>query len=75
MTRDHGPVDVSLVVGGQSLVVADGAAVAGDPRHGALHDPPAGQDLEGVQVIGRLTISSVSFGLSLVRAQVTSLPA
>jgi dihydrofolate reductase len=29
---DHGPVDVGLVVGGQPLVVADGPAVAGDPR-------------------------------------------
>jgi hypothetical protein len=49
---DHGPVDAGLVVSGQPLVVADGAAVAGDPGQGALDDPPAGQDLEGVQVIG-----------------------
>src|SRR5690348_3293152 len=47
---DHGPVDVGLVVGGQPLVIADGAAVAGDPGQRPLHDPPAGQYLEGVQV-------------------------
>jgi len=29
---DHGPVDIGLVAGGQPLVVADGPAVAGDPR-------------------------------------------
>ena len=28
---DHGPVDVGFVVGGQPLVVPDGAPVAGDP--------------------------------------------
>jgi hypothetical protein len=50
MTMDHGPVGVSFVVGGQPLVVADGAAMAGDPGQGPLHDPPAGQHLEGVQV-------------------------
>jgi hypothetical protein len=46
-----GPVDDGLVVGGQPLVVADGAA-AGDPGQGALDDPAAGQHLERVQVIG-----------------------
>ena len=50
--HDHGPVDVGFVVGGQPLVVADGAAVAGDPRQRPLDHPPAGQDLKGVQVIG-----------------------
>ena len=49
---DHGPVDVGLVVGGQPFVVADGAAVAGNPGQGPLDHPPAGQDFEGVQVIG-----------------------
>ena len=37
---------------GQPLVVADGAAVPGDPGQGPLDDPPAGQHLEGVQVTG-----------------------
>ena len=50
--HDHGPVDVGLVVGGQPFVVADGPAVAGDPRQRPLHHPPAGQHLKGVQVIG-----------------------
>src|SRR6266487_4805740 len=49
---DHRPVDVGFVVGGQPLIVSDGAPVAGDPRQRPLHYPPAGQDLEGVQVIG-----------------------
>ena len=49
---DHGPVDDGLVVFGEAFVVADGAPAAGDPGQGALDDPPAGQDLEGVQVIG-----------------------
>jgi hypothetical protein len=40
------------VVGGQAFVVAGAAAVAGDPGQGALDDPAAGQDLEGVQGIG-----------------------
>ena len=48
----HGPHDHGFVAGGQALVVADGAAVAGDPGQRPLHDPPAGQYLEGVQVIG-----------------------
>jgi hypothetical protein len=49
---DHGPVDVGFVVGGQPFVVPDGAPVADDPRQSSLDHPPAGQDLEGVQVIG-----------------------
>src|SRR5436309_13041747 len=49
---DHGPVDDGLVVCGQPLVVAGGAAVAGDPGQGAPGDPAAGQHLEGVQVTG-----------------------
>src|SRR5205809_6801121 len=47
---DHGPVDDGLVVCGQPLVVAGGAAVAGDPGQGALDDPAAGPHLGGVQV-------------------------
>src|SRR6266496_3718817 len=35
---------------GQALVVADAAAVLADPGEGALDDPAAGQDLEGVRV-------------------------
>src|SRR5690242_15427600 len=49
---DHGPVDIGLVVGGQPFVVPHGAPVTSDPRQGALHHPPAGQDLECMQVIG-----------------------
>jgi hypothetical protein len=49
---DHGPVDVGLLVGGQPFVVPHGPPVAGDPGQGPLDDPTAGQDLEGVQVIG-----------------------
>jgi hypothetical protein len=49
---DHGPVDDGLVVLGETFVVADGASAAGDPGQRPLDDPPAGQDLEGVQVIG-----------------------
>ena len=49
---DHGPVNAGFVVSGQAFVVADGAAVAGDPGQCPLCDPPAGQDFEGVQVIG-----------------------
>jgi hypothetical protein len=41
-------------VRGQALVVADGAAVAGDPGQGALDHPPAGQHFEGVKVIRAL---------------------
>lgn len=48
---DHGPVDGGLVVGGQVFVVADAAAVAGDPGPGSPNHPAAGQDPEGVQVI------------------------
>jgi len=40
------------VAGGQVLVVAGGAAVLADPGEGPFHDPAAGQDGEGVQVIG-----------------------
>src|SRR5712691_293216 len=39
---------------GQPFVVADAPAVLHDPAEGPLDDPPAGQDLEGVQVIGAL---------------------
>src|SRR5438874_4177939 len=49
---DHGPGDHGFVAGGQVLVVADGAPVLADPGEGSLHDPAAGQDLEGVQIIG-----------------------
>jgi hypothetical protein len=40
------------VVAGELFVVADGAAVCANPGEGALDDLTAGQDLEGVQVIG-----------------------
>src|SRR5260370_37658360 len=49
---DHGPVDVGLMVGAKPVIVADGPAVAGNPRQRPLYDPAAGQYLEGVQVIG-----------------------
>jgi hypothetical protein len=42
------------MVSRQPFAVPDGTAVAGDPGQGALYDPPAGQDFEGVQVIGSL---------------------
>jgi hypothetical protein len=56
---DHGPQDHGFVAGGQVLVVADGAAVLADPGEGPLDYPAAGQDGEGVQVIGLRTICSV----------------
>src|SRR5215469_1387281 len=49
---DHGPVDGGFVVGGEAFVVACAAAVAGDPGQGPLDHPAAGQDLEGVLVVG-----------------------
>ena len=49
---DHGPQDHGFVAGGEAFVVADGPAVLADPGEGALDDPAAGQDLEGVQVRG-----------------------
>jgi hypothetical protein len=51
---------MGLVVGRQPLVVPGRAAVPGGPRQGPLDDPPAGQYLEGVEVIGRLRICMVS---------------
>jgi hypothetical protein len=45
-------VDDGGVVGGQALVVADGAPAAGDPVQCLLDNPPARQHLEGVQFIG-----------------------
>ena len=47
------------------LVVADGAAVPGDPGQGALNDPSAGQDLERVQVIERSHYRSLDFQLCI----------
>src|SRR5215468_6493313 len=47
---DHGPQDHGFVAGGPVLVVADGAPVLADPGEGPLHDPAAGQHLEGVPV-------------------------
>src|SRR5437764_4475122 len=49
---DHAPQVHGFVVGGEAFVVAGAAAVAGDPGQGPLDDPAAGQDGEGVQVIG-----------------------
>jgi hypothetical protein len=46
---NHGPLDHGLGVLGSALVVAHGAPVVADPREGALHDPAAGQYLEGVR--------------------------
>ena len=43
---DHGPQDHGVVVGGQVLVVADGAAVLDDPGERRLRDPAAGQGLK-----------------------------
>ena len=40
------------MVGGQPLVVSDGPPVPGDPGQRPLDHPAAGQDFEGVQVIG-----------------------
>jgi hypothetical protein len=39
-------------MGGQPLAIADGPAAPGDPGQRAFYHPAAGQDLEGVQVIG-----------------------
>ena len=47
---DHGPQDHGFVAGREPFVVADSAAVLADPGEGPLHDPPAGQDLEGVRL-------------------------
>jgi hypothetical protein len=47
---DHGPQDHGFVARREVFIVADGAAVLADPGESALHDPPAGQDLEGVRV-------------------------
>ena len=47
---DHGPQDHGFVAGREAFVVADSAAVLADPGEGPLHDPPAGQDLEGVRL-------------------------
>ena len=63
------------MVCGRSFVVADGAAAPGYPGQGPLDDPAAGHDYEMCTSSGRLTISTASFGLSLVRAQATSFPA
>ena len=41
---DHGPVKHGLVVGGQPLLVADGATAPGDPGQGALDDPAAAHE-------------------------------
>src|SRR5260370_12858051 len=48
---DHGPVDVGLMVGAKPFIVADGPAVAGNPRQRPLYDPAAGPYLGGGQVI------------------------
>jgi hypothetical protein len=61
------------MVGRQAFVVTDGPAVPGDPGQRPLDHPAAGQDLEGVQVIGPPDDLRVS--LSTVVAQVTSWPA
>jgi hypothetical protein len=47
---DHGPQDHGFVAGREAFIVADGAAVLADPGERPLHDPPAGQHLEGVRV-------------------------
>ena len=46
----HSPQDHGFMAGREAFVVADGAAVLADPGEGPLHDPPAGQDLEGVRL-------------------------
>ncbi len=46
----HGPQDHGFVAGREAFVVADGAAVLADPGECPLHDPAAGQDLEGVRL-------------------------
>jgi predicted DNA-binding transcriptional regulator YafY len=51
---DHRPVQVGLMVVREPLIVTDAAAVFHDPAEGPFHHPAAGQDLEGVQLIGAL---------------------
>src|SRR5215471_1765720 len=70
----HRPVHDGFVVPGQAFVVADGAAAPGDPGQGSLDDPAAGRTWKVCRLSGRLTIWSVNLGLSVVLAQVTSLP-
>jgi hypothetical protein len=56
---DHCPDDHGFVAAGEAFVVAGAAPAGGDPGQGALDDPAAGQDLEGVQVIEPGTIWTV----------------
>jgi len=67
-----GPLDHRLVMGGQPLVVADGAAIPAEPGEGPLDDPAARQDLEGVSR-RRRTMTRRKRRVDL--AKVTSLPA
>jgi hypothetical protein len=53
------------VVGGEALVVAGAAAVAGDPGQGPFDHLPARQDLEGVGVIGRAWAAAVKQTIGL----------
>jgi hypothetical protein len=48
---DHGDVDHRFVVLGQGLVVADAAAVFGDPSECSFHDPAAWEDDESFGVV------------------------
>jgi len=50
--HDHGDGDHGFVVLGQGLVVADTAAVFGDPAEGPRHDPAPGQDQESADRVG-----------------------
>lgn len=72
---DHGPVDVGLMVGGQAFVVADvwrWRVIQASVRSTTQR---RGSTWKVCRSSGRLTICSVSFGLSLAAVQVTSFPA
>jgi hypothetical protein len=64
-----------FVVPGQAFAVADGAAAAGEPCQGPFETQRRGSTWKVCRSPGRLTIWSVSLGLSVVLAQVMSLPA
>jgi hypothetical protein len=58
--HDHGDVDHGFVVAGQGFVVADAAAVFGDPSERSLDDPAAGKDQKPADLSVCLTTSKVN---------------